>query len=311
MPSATIKAVITLLTGDNSFELQRSLDAIIAEFKGLPEKIDGADVTLAELPNLIMGATLFSDKRLVVIRSLSDNKPVWEMLADWTDKVSDDVHVVLVESKPDKRTRTYKTLQKMAIVHECKAWSDNDTATAEVWAINEARAQDWELSKKAARVLVDRVGVDQWLLSGALHKLAVLDAVDEAVVNDVVEAQPKENVFNLFEAALKGNGAQVNQMIKTLELTEDPYMVFGLLSGQVFQLTVLSNSDQSPKEIASAIGAHPFALSKLAPYGKNLGPAVTKKILTFFADADMAMKTSGGEPWLLIERALLKTIQVV
>lgn len=303
--------MITLLTGENSFEVQRALDKIVGAFNGNSEKIDGSSVTIAQLPDLFMGATLFSDKRLVVIKGLTENKPVWDVLADWFSRVSEDVHIVLVEPKPDKRTRTYKDLQKNATVKEFKLWNDNDTMVAEAWAVGEARQQGWELTRQAARILVGRVGVDQWLLMSALEKLSVLDEVSEAVIAEVIDASPKENVFHLFEAALKGNGTQVSEMIKTLELTEDPYMVFGLLSGQAFQLAVLCNTDQPAKEIASSIGAHPFALSKMVSHSNKLGPTGAKKIVTIFADADNAMKTSGGEPWLLIERALLKCVQIV
>lgn len=311
LPSATIKAVITLLTGENSFEVQRALTEIAHSFQGHPEKIEGSDVTIAQLPDLFMGATLFSDTRLVVIKGLAENKAVWDVLGDWLSKISDDVHVVLVEPKPDKRTRTYKDLQKNAVVKDFKPWGDNDAMVAESWVVAQAQRQGWELSKKAARIVVERVGVDQWQLQNALNKLSVLEMVDEAVITEVIDASPKENVFYLFEAALKGDSRQVSEMIKTLELTDDPYMVFGLLSGQAFQLAVLCNSDRPAKEIASSIGAHPFALSKLVSHGNRLGSSGAKKIVTIFADADTAMKTSGGEPWLLIERALLKCARVV
>lgn len=311
MPSVTIKAVITLLTGENSFEIQQALDEITTKFQGQVEKIEGSDVAVAQLPDLFMGATLFSETRLVVIKNLAENKAVWEVLTDWIDKVSEDVHIVFVEPKPDKRTRTYKELQKHGVIKEFKLWSDSDTQPAEGWAIDEAQRQGWKLDKKAARLLVERVGVDQWQLQSALAKLSVLETVNEAVIVETIDASSKENVFHLFEAALKGNSTRVSRMIKTLELTEDPYMVFGLLSGQVFQLAVICHSTQPAKEIASAIGAHPFALSKMTSYSATLGPVGAKKLVSIFADADQDLKTSSAEPWLLIERALLKCAQMV
>ena len=101
--------MITLLIGENSFEIQRALDDIIADFDGNVEKIEGSELQVSQLPDIFMGGSLFADKRLVVIRNLSENKSVWPVLGDWTDKISDDIHVVLVDAKPDKRTSTYKT----------------------------------------------------------------------------------------------------------------------------------------------------------------------------------------------------------
>jgi DNA polymerase III delta subunit len=102
----------------------------------------------------------------------------------------------------------------------------------------------------------------------------------------------------------------VSSMIRTLELTEDPYMVFGLLSGQAFQLAALAVSDKPSSEVAKDIGAHPFAVSKLSSHAKRQSKTDVREIIAAFADADDAMKSSGGEPWLLIERTLIKVANI-
>lgn len=305
--------MITLFTGENSYEVTQALQRLIVSFDGDVERVDGTEVEVRQLPDLFMGATLFSSRRLVILKGVSENKPVWEALPEWLPRISDDVHVVFFESKPDKRTKTYKDLAKIADVQDCAAWSDRDTGRAEQWAIAEftkiTSVRGQSLSREAARELVSRVGVDQWELYHALEKLAVLDTVTPEIIDEIIEANPTENVFNLLDAALRGEAAKVKAMLHTLEQTEDPYMVFGLLSGQVFQLAVLANTDKPSAEVAKDIGAHPFALGKLAPHAGRLGKSGTKHALAIFASADMAMKTSSGEPWLLIEKSLIALAQ--
>lgn len=299
--------MITLLTGENSFENERALRAIEAEFNGIPERRDGAELEIKQLPDLLMGATLFASERLVVIKGLSENKTLWAVFSDWINRVSSDVHLVLVDPKPDKRTKTYKDLLKIANVKDAKLWTERDGAKAEQWAVGEAKQRGFELDKKSAHVLVDRVGVDQWLLAQALEKLAVAGNISPQVIEDLIEANPIENVFLLFEAALKGDGPGIKKTLAVLETTEDPYRLLGLLSGQAVQLAILAVADKSSAEVAGDIGVHPYALSKLAPAARKLGRSGTKKIVTIFAEADAAVKTSVAEPWLLIERALIKT----
>lgn len=298
--------MITVLTGENGFEISREAQRLIDDFEGVPEKVDGASLELKQLPDLLMGATLFADKRLVIIKGLSENKTLWDNLVEWLPRISDDVQLVLLEKKPDKRTKTYKELQKIANVHELKLWSERDTPQAEKWIEEEADRLGLRLDKKSIRFLVERVGVDQWLLFQALSKLAVLDEVTTEVIEEVVEANPSENVFNLFDAALKGDAPKVARMIETLQLTEDPYRLFGLMSTQAFQLLALGIGDKPSAEVAKDLGAHPFALSKLSPHAKRLGAAGTKKVFAAMVEADSAMKTSAADPWLLIERALIK-----
>jgi DNA polymerase III delta subunit len=303
--------VITLLLGENSFEITRSLKYLETEFEGVTEKIDGEILELKQLPDLLMGATLFAQKRLVIIRNLSENKSVWEKIPDWLDRVSEDVHVVLVESKPDRRSRTYRALQKVATVRQFPAWTDRDTAVAEKWVIGEAERQKLTLDKKSVHSLVERAGVDQWQLYYALQKLAALPEVNSTIIENIVEANPRENVFNLLDAALKGNTAKLQEMLQVLAMSEDSYRLFGLLSTQVFQLALLSISDnRAAGDVAKDIGAHPFALSKLAPHVKKLGKSGVREVVAIMAEADMALKTSATDPWLLIERALLKIANI-
>lgn len=302
--------MITVLTGENSFEVTRALEKIVADFAGVAEKFDGDSLELAQLPDLLLGGTLFATERLVIIRALSENKQLWEVLPDWLERTSGDTHVVLVEPKPDKRTKTYKDLKKYAQVQEYNPWGDRDVMQAEKWVAEEAKRHGLLLDKKLAQQLVARVGMDQWQLFHAIEKLAVLDTVTAETIEQLIEANPTENVFNLLDAALRGDTRKVSGMIRTLRLGQDPYMTFGLLGGQVFQLVALAASDKPSGEVAKDIGAHPYALGKLAPHAKKLGRSGTKKLARIFADADTAMKSTATDPWILIEQALIKTTSV-
>lgn len=298
--------MITVLAGENSFENERILERIIAEFSGEPERIDGEALEMARLPDLLIGLSLFSSQRLVIIKNMSANKPLWSALENWMSRASEDIHLVLVDAKPDKRTKTYKLLQKMAAIHESKLWTDRDTLQAEQWVVQEAKKLGKTLDKKSAHTLVAWVGVDQWALYQALQKLTVLDQVNPEVIKKIIEPHPNENAFLLFETALKGDGQKVAALLRGLEKTDDPYRLFGLLSGQAFQLAALSVAGVPDATVASDLGVHPFVISKLRPLAKRVEKTGAKKIIEIFAEADTALKTSVGDPWLLIERALVK-----
>jgi DNA polymerase III delta subunit len=261
--------MITVLTGDNSFELNEALNALITAFDGRGEKVDGSEIEYKNIPDLLMGGTLFAEKRLVIIKDLSTNKSVWERLPEWLPRLSDDIHLVLVDAKPDKRTAAYKELKKKLVVQ-----------------------------------IVARVGLDQWQLASALEKLSLLDTISADTIEATIESNPSENVFQLFETALEGRPQKVHDMIKNLELTEDPYKLFALLSSQVFQLAAVANAregDNPSKDFA----IHPYVASKLARHAKRVGAVGSLRMLKSFAQADADMKISKADPWILIERALI------
>jgi DNA polymerase III delta subunit len=298
--------MITLLTGENSFEIERELDRLETAFEGTTERIDGSSLELKQIPDLFMGISLFATKRLVVIKNLSENKSVWTELPVWLGRISDDIDLVLIDQTPDKRTKTFKELQRVATVKEFKQWEERDSQTAQKWMIKEAKDLGFELDGELARLILDRTGLDQWQVFHALEKLSVLDIITREVIDDVVAAHPTESIFQLFETALKSEPTKLQQMLQTLELNEDPYQVFGLLSAQAFQLAVLAVAEKPNAEIAKDIGAHPFVLSKLSPYAKKLGRTKAKKIIDIFAEADGRLKTSAQDPWVILEKSLVE-----
>ncbi len=71
------------------------------------EIIEGAEVALSDLPSIFLGNSLFVDKRKILIRDLTENKSVYEKLPEYLNTPHD---IIILETKLDKRSATYKTL---------------------------------------------------------------------------------------------------------------------------------------------------------------------------------------------------------
>jgi len=301
--------MITWLVGENSFEIREALKAISAEFNGTPERFDASDLKLADLPDLLMGMSLFATERLVIIQGISTNTVLWEKLPDWLPRVNESIHVVFVDTKPDKRTTSYKALKEAAALKEFPAWGERDYAKAEQWVNTWAKQQGIQLDSRSTKYLVQRVGLDQWQLANALETLSLLDEYSPQAIDDVIPANPAENIFQLFETALEGKMREVSRMLATLELQEDPYALFALLSSQALTLgavTFAGEGDAPTKDFA----IHPFVASKLTRHAKHLGKHKVGRILENFAQTDASMKRSKAEPWILIEQLLLEVATI-
>jgi len=129
--------MITLLTGDNSFEIERYIQNKIHNFAGQVENIDAEYINLNNLPDLLMGVSLFSQKRFIIIRRLSQNSSIWKIIGDWLDKISDDINLIIIEPTLDKRTSAYKAISKIGDIKEFVSWSDRDYLKAEQWVMDE------------------------------------------------------------------------------------------------------------------------------------------------------------------------------
>ncbi len=294
--------MISLLYGENDFELKKYLRKIIDEFadKNAIEKIDGDTIVADNLADLLSGISLFSNSRLVMIYDTSQNKEVWEKLIDY---IQTDTQLILIESSPDKRTKTFKQLQKNAKVKEFKNLTEIE---AKNWLVGEAKVLKIELTPHLAEKIVARAGVDQWKLHFALQKLASSGEINEQSIVEQIEPATHASVFELIDASLHRSPGKIHQLVRELSVSEDPYFFFGLLSSQIFQLITLAVSDKKPAEVAADLSVHPYPIQKLSSVARQLNKNDLQKIAAIIAQCDDQIKRSGAEPWLLIEQALVK-----
>lgn len=298
--------MITVFSGENDFELTKKVAQLKADFDGTAERYDAADLTKEQLADIFAGQTLFAMKRLVILDGPSGNSELWANLAGWVSRLSDDTRLVLVEPKPDKRTSSYKWLKKNAKVVEFTRWTSRDTSLAEEWVRLESKKLGFDIGHPIARLLIERIGLNQWQLFHAIQKVALLDTVNKETVTAITDARADENVFVLFETALQGDTEELHRMVQGLELTEDPYRVFGLLTSQALQLAALVFAKGSASDVAADLSASPYVLSKLSPYAARRSPQQARAIVKQFAYTDTRMKSVSANPWVLIERMLFE-----
>jgi DNA polymerase III delta subunit len=299
--------VIQLLTGENDFELTKKVAQLRANFDGSAERYDAADLSAEQLADIFAGQTLFALKRLVVIDQPSANSDLWHNLPAWNDRLSEDTVLVLVEPKLDKRTSTYKWLQKNADVQTYDLIDPRDTTKLVKWIEQYAKQHGVALTAHQARRLAARAGGRQWELSHAVDKLALLDTVTDEWIDTVIEQQPMESVFALFETALNGDVERLAESLEQLRQTEEPYRLFGLMVAQGLQLATLVYGDGNVQKVAADTGAkssYPF--QKLAPFANRLNKRQASELIKLLATADIRLKSSDADPWIVVENCLTR-----
>ncbi len=106
--------MIRIFTGDDRTRAQQEIKKIL----GLSyEVIDCADLTKKDLPLIFKGTTLFDPKRKILLRDFSANAEIYSELPKYLDTPHE---IILLETKLDKRTTTYKELKDQLEVKEFK-----------------------------------------------------------------------------------------------------------------------------------------------------------------------------------------------
>ena len=248
--------MIYLFYGENEFEKRQAIAKLIGNEKAA--RHDGEDLTLAGMREIAIGQTLFMNSSVYLISKLGENSEIWLQLPDV--KFDDDRTIILVEDKIDKRTKTYKWLQKNAKVQEFSPLSDRQKPQLLKWCMAAAKVRGCELTNHQAEIIVDRLGFDQLRLSNFLDQLALAEKVTDDLIDNFIPLARTENVFDLFVSTLAGDYDKVHDIISYLESesgVDGAYQTMGLLASQATNLTALVLADGDSKLVASGFSANP------------------------------------------------------
>ena len=296
--------MIYLLHGNNEFEKRAALAALVGDADVM--RRDGEALTLADIQEITIGQTLFTQSSVYVISKLSENPDIWPRLPEIS--FDDDNTIILVENKLDKRTKTYKWLQKTAKTQEFVPLSDRQKPQLITWCETQAHERGYKLTRKQIGMLIDRLGFDQLRLSNFLDQLALAEKITDALINDLVPLARSENVFDLFVAALSKDYETVHNIISYLESesgTDGAYQTMGLLASQATNMAALVLSGGDNNMAAADLSVNPYVLQRLSSSARTIDIEHLRRINDALFQADLQMKTTGVNPWLLIETALV------
>lgn len=184
--------------------------------------------------------------------------------------------IVFVCGELDLRRRAVKLLMKAALVVDCG--TIEDAADAERWVKARAARIGAPLEPAAARALVERAGLDIARLRAGLDRLA-LYAMGQPMITaeDVRQAVPAgpdaQADFGIAKAIWRNDAADaLRELGLTLDAGAMPVMVMGQLRAAAERLP--------------------------APRVRNAIDAVFR--------TDLALKSSGGDPRVLLERLVVE-----
>ena len=297
--------MIYVFFGENEFSKRQKVDEVLGD--RIARRRDGEELTIGDLRELLTGQTLFGGEEPIIITDLSQNSDVWAVFPEIAGLA--DETVILLETKLDKRTKTYKNLAKNAIVQECASLGERQRPELVKWAIDRTKERGTKLTKKQIETLVDRLGYDQLRLDNLFAQLSLLDEVTDDLIDQFVPLAKSESVFELLDATIRSDVSSIHRIISYLEMTsgdDGAYQTIGLLASQAMNLLALVLSNIDAQKVAQDFGVHPYALRQLSPLARQLDKIAALRICRILLQADMQMKTTGVEPWLLVETALMK-----
>lgn len=308
--------MIYLIIGTNAYRAQYELQQLAKSLGVRPEKIDASSLDLNKLADTVRGLSLFQEQRLIVIERLSERKDLWDKLGEWASDIAAETYLVLIEPRPDKRTKTFKTLQKTAKLIEATPLTDRQRPAAEKWLLDYASEYGVILTKVQASDMVARAiivdeksrsaEIDQLQLTHAVAALKNAMKIDDAAIATVLPPAREFSVFDIIELAVRGKTASLRSALDELRRSDDVYKVAPLVWSQWSQLVLLAKAEAAGASNTIDFGMHPFVAKKLRPLARQLSPKDLAELTELAAERDYQMKTSSVDPWAALEDFLFR-----
>lgn len=102
--------MIRIFYGDNRVMAQKVIKQQLGDY----EIVEADKIQRDDMPSVFLGTSLFGETRSILIKDLSENKECWELLPNFIEGCPH--HIVIWETKLDKRSAVYKTLSKNKFV---------------------------------------------------------------------------------------------------------------------------------------------------------------------------------------------------
>jgi DNA polymerase III delta subunit len=142
---------------------------------------------------------------------------------------------------------------------------------------------------------VERVGIDQALLSNELEKLLTYsEELSKETIDLLSESTPQSKVFDLLDAAFSGNKKRALKLYEEQRVQKvEPQLILGMIGWQLQLLAVAKYADgKSTAAIAKDLGMNPYPISKAARLAHKLSEEELTAMVDSAFEIDVASKSS-------------------
>lgn len=303
--------MITVYTGSNDFMRRQALNKSISEFISTNsdlavERIDASEIELGRLLEIASSIPFLSDKQMIIITNILNNKSLVQDIDKFIDSVSDVTEVIIDEPKFDKRSVIYKTLKNKTNFYEYGNLPEKNLSS---WIVEEAQSRGGKLNKINADLIISRVGTNQMLLSNELDKLISFNPIISSdSIEKLVHPTPSSSIFELIDAAFSGNKK------KALDLYDDqkrqnvePLNILGMIGWQIHIIAIVKfNERLTNDEIATKSKINPFVVSKTRHITNKLSRSQVQNLIKDATYLDAKIKTENIDSDEAILHFLLK-----
>ncbi len=300
--------MILCLYGPDTYRSRRKLREIIEHYQkvhksGLNLKcFDGEDLEFEEFKNHTQQASMFDEKKLIVLSNAFSNKDFQEnFIKNAKDFCSsEDIYLFYDENTPSVKNRFLKFLQKEG---KCQEFGYLEGQALKKWLEKEMAEYEVEINPKALDRLVDFVGGDLWQLSNEIKKLVNFkkgEKIEPEDIETLVKPKIETDIFGTIDSIARKNKKRALELVhRHLEKGDSPLYLFSMINFQFRNLLIIKDlieKHRSYSVILKKSGLHPFVVKKTYQLANKFTLGDLKKIYQKIFQVDLSIKTGKLKP---------------
>jgi DNA polymerase III subunit delta len=275
------------------------------------ERVQAKETVAGDVIERLATTPMFGGRRLVMV----DNVEAWgkgdrAAMEVFVQRIPPSASLVMTASDRKNVEGLAKAVEAKGKVVQFRTPGEKE---APRWLIERGKQLGKTLSHRAAFLLVEMAGVDFHTLSSELDKICTFvgerDRIEDEDIFEAASSQRKFSAFDMLDQLKTQQADKAVTSLRSMILAgELPLKILSTLAWQiriVWQVKEGLKLGLQEAEMAKRIGSHPFVIKKAREQAVRLSDADLYRILKAIAQTDIAIKSTGTSPELLLEELVL------
>ena len=275
----------------------------------------GKETSVDEIVSNAKRFPMMAEYQVIIVKEAQELSRTIENLINYAEnpQLTTVLVICFKYKKLDKRKKLYKAVQKNGVLFESKKLYENQVVD---WIVKALKGKKYQVSPKAAALLVEFLGTDLSRISNELEKLFLAvpkgSEITPADIEEHIGISKDYNNFELKKAIGERNIAKASKIINYFSQNpkDNPFVLTITLLHSFFTqlLQYHGLKDHSSNNIASALSVSPYFVDEYKIAARNYPMKKVSKIVSSLRQLDL--KGKGVDAQNMSHSDLLKELLV-